>query len=137
MKAIIHFTIILTLLFYYSCKSNSTESTDQKIAKIEFTETEHNYGEIPFGSDGRCEFEFTNTSKNPLIINNVRASCGCTSPEWPQSPLKPGEKGTISIKYNTSITGVFRKSITVYSNAGNSPVQLFVKGNVQTTTAIK
>jgi hypothetical protein len=137
MKAIIYFTIISALILNYSCKNNSTESTDQKIANIEFTEILHDYGDIPLGSDGKCEFEFTNTSKNPLIINNVRTTCGCTSPEWPKSPVKPGEKGVIKIKYNTSITGVFRKSITVYSNADNSPVHLFVKGNVQTTTAIK
>ena len=134
------FCIILLISAFFvtaGCRSKPSVNADQGISQIKFTETVYDYGNIDFGSDGKCEFTFVNTSKQPLIINNVRASCGCTSPEWPKDPLQPGEKGVISIKYNTTITGSFRKSITVYSNTEDSPINLFVKGNVLTTTSIK
>jgi hypothetical protein len=71
-----------------------------------------------------------NHSKVPLVINTVKTSCGCTDPEWPKEPVWPGEKGIIRVTYNTSIKGAFRKSITVYSNARNSPSKLFITGEV-------
>ena len=113
-----------------SCKTKSQISDQEAVSKIEFSETIFNYGDIPFKSDGKCEFEFRNFSDKPLVINTVKTSCGCTNPVWPKKPVGPGETGIISTKYNTKITGAFQKSITVYSNAENSPAMLFVKGNV-------
>ena len=75
-------------------------------------------------------FVFKNTGKEPLILKNVRSSCGCTVPEWPKEPIKRGSKGTIKVSYNTRITGSFSKSITVYSNAEGEPVVLKIKGKV-------
>jgi hypothetical protein len=97
---------------------------------MNFENTVHDFGEIPFESDGRCYFEFTNEADEPLIVNVVRTTCGCTRPEWPKEPVQPGETSKIGITYNTKIKGKFHKSITVYSNAENSPVKLFIKGNV-------
>ncbi len=100
--------------------------------KIEFEKTVHNYGEIPHNGDGNCIFVFENTGTKPLILNNVRSSCGCTTPKWPRDkPINPGETDTINVRYNTRIVGNFTKSITVYSNAVNkSPVRLTIKGQV-------
>ncbi len=98
---------------------------------IIFDKLEHDYGTIERGADGTCEFVFTNKGKSPLILNNVRATCGCTAPEWPREPIAPGEKGVIKVRYNTNITGTFNKSITVFSNAANKSVVLRVKGMVE------
>ncbi|MCF0211836.1 MAG: DUF1573 domain-containing protein [Bacteroidales bacterium] len=99
--------------------------------KIEFTALEHNYGQVQKGGDGTCEFTFTNTGNEPLILSNVRASCGCTTPSWTQAPVMPGQTGTIKVKYNTNNVGQFNKTITVNSNAVDNPrVVLKIKGNV-------
>ena len=100
--------------------------------KIQFVSLVHDYGTIEKGADGKCEFTFTNTGNEALILSNVRASCGCTTPSWTQKPVMPGQQGTIDVKYNTNNVGGFTKSITVTSNAVNNPrVQLKIKGNVK------
>ena len=97
---------------------------------IVFEKTIHDYGTIAQGADGNSEFKFTNTGKAPLILSNVKASCGCTVPEWPKEPIAPGKTSSIKVKYNTATVGAFNKSITVNSNAVNNTVMLQIKGNV-------
>lgn len=131
MKSFIAFSAILLITLSFSCRQEKRTGVEgSALSRIEFESTIYEYGDIPYGSDGQCSFTFRNTSEVPLIVNIVRTSCGCTSPEWPSEPVEPGSTGTISVKYNTSIPGNFYKSITVYCNAENSPIKLFVKGNV-------
>ncbi|MBQ9418155.1 MAG: DUF1573 domain-containing protein [Bacteroidales bacterium] len=100
-------------------------------AKIRFVELEHNYGTIQKASDGNCEFVFWNDGNEPLILQGVRASCGCTTPSYTQKPVMPGESGTIKVHYNTNNIGGFTKTVTVTSNAVDKPtVQLRIKGTV-------
>jgi hypothetical protein len=119
---------LLALLTGISCKEETAGSKEK--AHINFEEKVHDFGTIDYMGDGRCYFSFKNDSEKDLIINTVRTSCGCTRPEWPREPVKPGEEGRIGISYNTRLTGRFQKSITVYSNAENSPVKLTIKGIV-------
>jgi len=123
-------SVLFTVIFISSCGSPENVESENPMASIDFMETTHNFGNIPYTSDGRCYFEFTNTSKKDLLINNVRTTCGCTRPEWPEKPIKPGSKGKIGITYNTKMIGNFNKGITVYSNTQESPTKLFIKGNV-------
>ncbi len=97
---------------------------------IVFASTTHDYGTIVQSSDGSCVFAFTNKGKAPIVLNDVKASCGCTVPEWTRTPIAPGEKGSIKVTYNTNNVGAFTKSITVNSNAINSPLVLIIKGTV-------
>jgi hypothetical protein len=99
-------------------------------ADISFSKTTHDYGTIFVGGDGNCEFEFTNTGKEPLILSSVRSSCGCTVPSWPREPILPGKKEVIKVKYDTGRLGAINKTITVMSNAKTSPVVLKITGNV-------
>jgi hypothetical protein len=121
---------VLAMILSSSCKNGPGGVTGKELSEIKFEKTTFNYGQIKQGSDGQCKFEFTNHSKVPLIINTVKTSCGCTNPQWTKEPVNPGEKGYIMVSYNTSIKGAFRKSITVYSNARNSPNKLFITGEV-------
>ncbi len=108
------------------------QDTPKDGPKIEFTELEHNYGNIQKGGDGNCEFSFVNEGNEPLILTNVRASCGCTTPSWTKEPIMPGKTGTIKVRYNTNNVGGFTKTITVTSNAVNNPrVVLKIKGKVE------
>ena len=111
--------------------ANTGTSGNINGAGIQFETTEHDFGTIPEKGDGTFAFVFKNTGKEPLILKNVRSSCGCTVPEWPKEPIKKGNKGTIKVSYNTRITGSFSKSITVYSNAEGDPVVLHIKGKVE------
>ncbi|MBP5516616.1 MAG: DUF1573 domain-containing protein [Bacteroidales bacterium] len=115
---------------------NAQEATQKQAPKngpkIEFNEMEHDYGTIQKGGNGECEFTFTNNGTEPLILTNVRASCGCTTPTWTKEPVMPGKTGTIKVKYNTNNVGSFTKTITVNSNAVNSPrLVLKIKGKVE------
>jgi len=100
--------------------------------KISFNEQEHNYGTIKKGGDGNCEFLFTNEGNEPLILSNVKASCGCTVPTWTKEPIMPGKTGSIKVRYNTNNVGGFTKTITVTCNAINAPrTTLKIKGKVE------
>lgn len=98
--------------------------------EMTFKFTEHNFGNVESGSDVSYDFEFVNTGKAPLIINNVSTSCGCTTPSWPREPVPSKGRAVIKVKYDSNRIGNFSKTITVYSNATNSPVVLSIKGNV-------
>lgn len=98
---------------------------------IEFEATVHDFGRIPLQSDATCEFEFTNTGSVPLVLSQVKASCGCTVPEWPREPILPGEKGIIKVKYTTvNRPNVINKAVIVHSNADNNQVILRIRGEV-------
>ena len=125
-KCIMAFSFIMINTLVLNAQTSQAGSQDS----IVFNNLEHDYGTIDRGSDGECEFIFTNKGIAPLILSNVRASCGCTVPQWTREPVPPGEKGTIKVKYNTNISGAFNKSITVNSNAVNNTVILRVKGKV-------
>ena len=89
------------------------------------------YGEIVKGSDGGRTFTFENTGDAPLEIKGVRSSCGCTIPKKPEAPIAPGEKGEITVRYDTNRAGEFRKTITVNTNvASASIIALKIRGNV-------
>jgi hypothetical protein len=128
------FFVIVSLIFLLSlgCSHDSRSASENKgTATIVFETTEHDFGNIPQGGDGTYEFVFRNTGDAPLVLANVRSSCGCTIPEWPKRPIHEGKEGKIKVRYNTRIIGGFSKSITVYSNAGDTPVMLKIKGRVE------
>jgi len=99
--------------------------------KITFKQEKHNFGEIPEGPAVTTEFKFTNNGKEPLILSNVRASCGCTTPSWPKEPILPGKEGTIVVTYNTQgRPGNFTKTITITSNADEPNKIITINGEV-------
>ncbi|ASV31248.1 DUF1573 domain-containing protein [Maribacter cobaltidurans] len=106
-------------------------------AKIEFKSETVDYGEIDKGSDGIRVFEFTNTGSAPLIISDVRSSCGCTIPKKPEDPIMPGKTGEIQVKYDTNRVGPIRKAITVTSNADTPTKILKIKGEVKASSGTK
>lgn len=120
--------MFMVFLASLSIQAQETKVTPQD--SIIFASITHDYGTIVQGSDGTCEFTFANNGKAPIVLNNVKASCGCTVPEWTRTPVAPKQKGTIKVTYNTNNVGAFTKSITVTSNAINSPLVLTIKGVV-------
>ena len=100
-------------------------------AKITFETLSHDFGTIDKGGDGNCVFNFKNEGAVALVLSQVRASCGCTTPMWPKEPIMPGQSGEIKVHYDTNRIGAFSKTITVNSNAENSTVVLRISGVVK------
>ena len=101
----------------------------QGVLKIE--NDKHDFGMIDEGLQAVHEFEFTNTGNAPLILSDVRASCGCTTPSWTKEPIAPGAKGSIKASYNSEgRPGSFVKTITITSNATEASKVLYIKGIV-------
>lgn len=91
----------------------------------------HDYGEIEKNGEPYCEFVITNDGNEPLIISNAKGSCGCTVPEWSKEPILPGESTIMKVKYDTKRVGPINKSVTVSTNAVNSPTKVLrIKGKV-------
>lgn len=101
----------------------------QKKGPITFTTLEINRPAIPYDSQELFIFEFKNTGKTPILIQNVQTSCGCTTAEKPSEPIQPGKKSKISVKYDTKRVGDVHKTITVTTNVGE-PIVLTIKGKV-------
>ncbi len=100
--------------------------------RISFAETTYDYGELQ-ESDGfaTSEFTFTNTGNKPLLIMYANASCGCTTPTYPEAPIAVGDTATIYVAYDTfGRPGAFSKSIKLYSNDPSSPTTLRIRGSV-------
>ena len=120
------------LLFLFIAISSGFVFSQEVGPKIEFESLEINYGKISKGDNGVRIFKFTNIGSEPLIINKVYSSCGCTIPKKPSSPIGPGQDDEIQVKYDTNRVGPIRKTITVLSNAINSPtISLKILGNVE------
>lgn len=118
-----------TLVIAQNTSEQPAENTNAPV--IAFESEVYDYGKVPLNGDGNCIFRFTNNGKEPLILSNVRASCGCTVPSWPREPIAPGESGEINVRYTTmSRAHTINKSITVQSNASNANVVLRLRGEV-------
>lgn len=106
----------------------------QKPAEIKFDKVVHDFGKFsakdPVVS---CVFTFTNVGEMPLVINQAVASCGCTVPEYTQTPIKPGEKGEIKVTYNGTgkFPGHFKKSITVRTNGVVEMTRVYIEGDME------
>jgi len=98
---------------------------------MKFNEENFDFGEVIEGKLASHEFEVTNTGNQPLVINSVQASCGCTSPHWTREAIMPNKTGIIKATYNSAgRPGAFNKSLTITSNAGNGTKTVFIKGSV-------
>lgn len=97
-------------------------------SKLKFNKIEHDFGNQPQGKPVSYEFEFTNISSEPVILEDVKASCGCTTPTWTKAPVMPGKKGSIKAQYNMARDGAYRKSITVTTKDGEN-ITLYISGN--------
>ncbi|GHT13817.1 hypothetical protein FACS189426_19260 [Bacteroidia bacterium] len=99
--------------------------------KISFNETTHNFGTIGEESGkASCDFFVTNNSDSPLLITNISATCGCTTPKWTKEPIEPGKTGSITVTYNPlGRVAPFTKPVTVYTNQ-TSPIVLRIVGEV-------
>ncbi|HLP10947.1 MAG TPA: DUF1573 domain-containing protein [Flavobacteriales bacterium] len=100
------------------------------MAEMTFQKEVHDYGDLKQGGNGDCSFKFTNTGSAPLIISDAKGSCGCTVPEWPKTPIKPGESAEIKVHYDSKRVGPINKTVTVTANIEGGTKVIRIKGNV-------
>ncbi|MBL4593048.1 MAG: DUF1573 domain-containing protein [Flavobacteriales bacterium] len=97
-----------------------------------FAEITHNYGTIQQDSKNTKVFKFTNTGKDPLIIESAVGSCGCTVPQFPKEPIKPGETGEIEVVYSPGKQqGAQTKTITITANTDPITTTINISANVE------
>jgi hypothetical protein len=90
----------------------------------------YDFGQVAQGTPVSHTFEFTNTGKGPLRIESVKAACGCTATGYSQQEIAPGEKGFVTATYNAAKAGHFTKTVSVASNASETPIVLTLRGQV-------
>ncbi|RED48326.1 DUF1573 domain-containing protein [Seonamhaeicola aphaedonensis] len=146
MKKLILGLSAICLIAFTSCKENAAKKIDEsniaaaaerdanasKFPVIEFDKTEHDFGEIEAKKSVSTTFKYKNVGDAPLVITDIKSSCGCTVPEdWSRDPLAPGDTGEFSVKFNGSGSNKVSKTITVTANTekGKETVKItaFVK----------
>jgi hypothetical protein len=108
---------------------NASAQDNQK-PEFKFNEEKHDFGKIPQGTPVTTEFTFTNVGVEPLILTDVKPTCGCTIADYTKTPVKKGDKGTIKITYNAAVAAPFNKLIVVTSNAKTPQKNLAITGEV-------
>lgn len=126
MKSKLFFTLILLSVSFFSFALPANNGNGSKIF---FESTIVNYGKILKGSEPLKKVPFKNIGDKPLIIKDAKASCGCTVPDYPKSPIQPGETAYIDVRYDTNRIGIINKTVTIVTLEGESTV-LQVKGEV-------
>lgn len=122
------FTLLLGTVTY---AQEAAKPANPNAPKIKLTEEKFNFGTVVEGPQVTHEFHFKNEGKEPLVLSNVRASCGCTVPSWPKEPVLPGKESVITATYNTQgRVGQFTKTITIESNADGGNKVLTISGEV-------
>jgi hypothetical protein len=121
----------ISILIWAALGVYSMDAIHAHPTQIEFTKTEFDFGKLQQGIPKKISFYFKNTGDFPLLIQHVETSCGCTRPQWPKYPVKPGKSAEIKLSYDAKKAGRFLKTITVFCNTKKGMHKLKIKGEVQ------
>lgn len=119
------YAILIMSFFALTISLKAGETTTKALV---FTKTEYDFGNLPQGKPVSYDFEFTNEGKDPIELEEVKASCGCTTPTWTKEPVLNNKKGVVKVQYNMAREGLFDKTITVTAKSGEQVI-LHIKGN--------
>jgi hypothetical protein len=135
---------LFTLALFSACNQKQSSSTDTVVDSagnvvaaadapiIKFEKELYDFGVITEGESVQYEFKFKNEGKTPLIITDATATCGCTVPEYPTKPIKPGDGGIIKVVFNSQgKVGVQDKVVSITSNANPYLATVHVVGEVK------
>ena len=133
MKRLLSFLVLAAISL--GLKAQALQTSLKPSAEIlVLKETSYDFGKIPQSRPVTHEFVLINAAKDTLKLENVQASCGCTTPVWKKDPVASGETTKINVGYNALAEGVFEKVVTIYYNGGQMKT-LTIKGNVYKTPA--
>lgn len=129
------FALALTLITFGAFAQPDAKPLGGTGPLISMDKDVHDYGTIKQGANGDCTFTVTNTGDAPLIITQCAGSCGCTVPKCETAPIMPGAKSVIPVNYDTKRVGPINKTVTIHSNASNTPSKtVTIKGVVEAST---
>lgn len=129
MKKMLFLVCIAALGLASQAQTTTNTPTAKPAEVLQLKETSYNFGKIQQGRPVTHNFEIVNIGKEPLLLENVQASCGCTTPEWSKEPIQPGASTTIKVGYNAAAEGDFKKTITIHYNNLQAKV-LTISGSV-------
>src|SRR5450432_1693342 len=131
MKKIITLIMVMAGFLYADAQNTATVAavTTAPEDPLQLKEAEHDFTKIPQGKPVYHNFEIVNTGKTELKLDNVQASCGCTTPEWSHDPIAPGATAKIKIGFNAASEGYFEKNITITYNTTQTKM-IKIKGTV-------
>ncbi|MFI5134492.1 MAG: DUF1573 domain-containing protein [Chitinophagales bacterium] len=110
---------------------NTLTGNEEKLPELTFETTSHDFGKLTEGDKVEYDFRFTNTGEAPLLISDVKASCGCTTPDWPKGVIKAGQSDVVKVVYNSQgHLGTFSKGIVVTANTYPNQTLLKITGVV-------
>ena len=128
---IISISIIIAIITGVNAQEAVSTPPNPNAAELVFETEAHDFGTLKQGAECAIDFKFKNTGKEPLLISNAQPSCGCTVPQWPKEPIKPGESGVIKVKYDSNRVGPFDKTVTVTSNGKTQQKVIKIKGKIE------
>ncbi len=146
MKKVILGLSALCLVAFTSCKDDAkSKVNDENVAaaaerdatagdlpKISFEKEEHDFGTIMDGTPVETVFTYTNTGNSPLVVSNIKSSCGCTVPEdWNKEPLAPGQSAHFTVKFNGKGTNQVTKTVTLTTNTEKGTETVRIKAFIQ------
>jgi hypothetical protein len=121
--------LALSVMFLSTAVFSQSKKVDEI---VDFKEKVYDFGKIKQGVPVNHEFVFTNISDKPAVIESATASCGCTTPSWPQAPIAKGKTDKIKAGFNAAAPGAFTKQITIKVAGADAPTALTIKGEVLT-----
>jgi len=146
MKKVILGLSALCLVAFTSCKDDAKSKVNEEnvaaaaerdatvgdFPVIAFEEEEHDFGNIINGTPVETVFKYTNTGKSPLVVSNIKSSCGCTVPEdWNKEPLAPGQTGHFTVKFNGKGANQVSKTITLTTNTEKGTETVRIKAFIE------
>ncbi len=127
--------LLLSFLYMNSVSAQSETSASQAVKQADFAfdHQTFNFGTFDKSIVQTHEFKVVNTGNAPLLITHVATGCGCTKVEYPREPIAPQKEAVVKVTFDGSklISGHFRKSITVYTNAPRNYTRLFIRGETK------
>lgn len=127
-------TILVILMVFAAIQFMAAQEIIQEkknTSPVQWNEKTHDFGILEQGVPATATFTFKNISNAPVVITNVRSSCGCTVAKYTKEPVRPGEEGQVSATYNSARPGNFNKSVTVTLEGVPGADILIVKGEVK------
>lgn len=146
MKKVILGLSALCMVAFTSCKDdaaskvkseNVTQAAERDAVSTEFPvisfdKTEHDFGEIENGTPVETVFSYTNTGKAPLVITDIKSTCGCTVPQdWSKEPLNPGESSQFTVKFNGKGKNKVSKTVTLTANTQSGKEQVKISAFIK------
>lgn len=122
------YKLLLAILAFISANT----ATDPRPGVVKWTtETDHDFGTLRQGRTATFTFTFQNALEEPIVLETVRTTCGCTAAEWTEAPVEAGQSGEVVIEYSADRRGDFKKKITVFFDKQRKAETLWIRGTVE------